>query len=157
MKRVLLLGAGKIGRMIARFLTDVRDYSVCVADVDAAALGRIASQIPGIETRVVQADYQADLVRAMDQCDIVVSALSFRFNPAVARAALESGASYFDLTEDIATTQAVREIARSAKPGQIFIPQCGLAPGFVSIAASHLTNWFDELDSVRMRVGALPL
>lgn len=157
MKRVLLLGAGKIGRMIARLLTDARDYSVCVADVDAAALGRIASQIPGLETRVVQADDQADLVRAMDQCDIVVSALSFQFNPAVARATLESGASYFDLTEDIATTQAVREIARSAKPGQIFMPQCGLAPGFVSIAASHLTNWFDELDSVRMRVGALPL
>jgi len=157
MKRVLLLGAGKIGRMIARFLTDAGDYSVCVADVDAAALARIERQIPGLETRIVNGADHSDLVRAMDRCDIVVSALSFHFNPAVARAALESGASYFDLTEDIATTRAVREVAEGARPGQIFMPQCGLAPGFVSVAASHLTKWFDELDSVRMRVGALPL
>ena len=36
------------------------------------------------------------------------------------------------------------------------MPQCGLAPGFVSIAAHHLTQSFDRLDYVHMRVGALP-
>src|SRR5207249_4998570 len=41
-------------------------------------------------------------------------------------------------------------------PDQIFMPQCGLAPGFVSIAANHLARKFDKLDEVRMRVGALP-
>jgi saccharopine dehydrogenase-like NADP-dependent oxidoreductase len=50
----------------------------------------------------------------------------------------------------------VRHIAGAARPGQIFMPQCGLAPGFVSIAAHHLTRDFDRLDEVRMRVGALP-
>jgi saccharopine dehydrogenase-like NADP-dependent oxidoreductase len=37
------------------------------------------------------------------------------------------------------------------------MPQCGLAPGFVSIAAQHLVRSFDRVDAVRMRVGALPL
>ncbi len=36
------------------------------------------------------------------------------------------------------------------------MPQCGLAPGFISIVASHLLKWFEKLDTVRMRVGALP-
>ena len=36
------------------------------------------------------------------------------------------------------------------------MPQCGLAPGFVSIVAHDLTKAFDELEVVRMRVGALP-
>ena len=36
------------------------------------------------------------------------------------------------------------------------MPQCGLAPGFISIAAYHLTRLFDKLDAVYMRVGALP-
>ncbi|RPI76265.1 MAG: saccharopine dehydrogenase family protein, partial [Planctomycetaceae bacterium] len=157
MKRVLLLGAGKIGRMIARFLTDSGDYTVCVADVDATALARLGEQIPGIETQTVNAAEHADLVRVLTGRDIVISALSFHFNQGVARAALETKASYFDLTEDIATTRAVRIVAEGAAPGQIFMPQCGLAPGFVSIAASYLTEWFDEIDSVRMRVGALPL
>ena len=86
----------------------------------------------------------------------VVSALSYHFNPAVAQAALASGISYFDLTEDIETTRAVRAIAEQAAPGKIFMPQCGLAPGFISIVAKHLTRSFDSLDSVHMRVGALP-
>jgi saccharopine dehydrogenase-like NADP-dependent oxidoreductase len=86
----------------------------------------------------------------------VVSALSFALNPTVAQAALDEGLSYFDLTEDRDTTVAIRRLAEHARPGQVFVPQCGLAPGFVSIAAHFLTQGFERLDEVRMRVGALP-
>jgi saccharopine dehydrogenase-like NADP-dependent oxidoreductase len=48
----------------------------------------------------------------------------------------------------------VRAIA--AGSDQAFVPQCGLAPGFISIAANELVSHFDELRSIRMRVGALP-
>jgi saccharopine dehydrogenase-like NADP-dependent oxidoreductase len=74
----------------------------------------------------------------------------------VARAALENSLSYFDLTEDVATSDAVAEIAESAADGQIFMPQCGLAPGFISIVANDLIKWFDRIETVKMRVGALP-
>jgi saccharopine dehydrogenase-like NADP-dependent oxidoreductase len=86
----------------------------------------------------------------------VLSALSFHHNPLVARATLDAGASYFDLTEDVATSDAVAAIAKNAADGQIFMPQCGLAPGFISIVANDLINWFERVESVRMRVGALP-
>ena len=52
--------------------------------------------------------------------------------------------SYFDLTEDVATSDAVAAIAENAAAGQIFMPQCGLAPGFISIVANDLLDWFDE-------------
>jgi saccharopine dehydrogenase-like NADP-dependent oxidoreductase len=156
MHRVLLLGAGKIGRMIARLLVDSGDYRVSVGDVSPAALERIASQV-GVDTLPVNADSPEELARALAGCDSVISALSFFYNPRVAEAALAAGASYFDLTEDVATTRRVREIAERAADGQIFMPQCGLAPGFISIVAEHLTHRFEKLDSVRMRVGALPL
>ena len=39
----------------------------------------------------------------------------------------------------------------------MFVPQCGLAPGFISIAAYDLAKRFEKLNRVRMRVGALPL
>ncbi|MCA9265099.1 MAG: saccharopine dehydrogenase family protein, partial [Planctomycetales bacterium] len=96
------------------------------------------------------------LAAAMRDKQVVISALSFHFNPMVAHVAQQVGASYFDLTEDIKTTESVREIAKRSQPGQIFMPQCGLAPGFISIVANHLAGKFDQLDSVRMRVGALP-
>ena len=156
MTRVLLLGAGKIGRMIARFLADSGDYDVLVGDVDAAALDRLAAGLD-VRTRVVNADAPEELRGAMAGRSIAISALSFAHNPAVAEAALGTGTSYFDLTEDVETTRRVKATASRAKPGQVFMPQCGLAPGFVSIVAHDLTRSFDRLDAVRMRVGALPL
>lgn len=155
MHRVLVLGAGKIGRMIARFLMDSGDYDVLVGDVSEPALDRIAS-LTGAKVRRVDATNAADLASALEGRNTVLSALSFHHNPAVARAALASGASYFDLTEDVATSDAVASIAESSVDGQIFMPQCGLAPGFISIVANDLINWFDKIETVKMRVGALP-
>ncbi|MCG8585145.1 MAG: saccharopine dehydrogenase NADP-binding domain-containing protein [Pirellulales bacterium] len=155
MHKLLLIGAGKIGRMIAKMLSSTGEYDVLVADRDAALLDRVKRQ-SGVDTRVVDVDDDAQLSGALEGRQAVISALSYRFNPRVAQAALAAGASYFDLTEDIETTRAVRAIAADAAPGQLFVPQCGLAPGFISIIANHLTKEFDSLETVRMRVGALP-
>ena len=155
MHRVLLLGAGKIGRMIARLLVDSGDYNVVVGDSSQEARELIARRI-GVETIAVNVESNADLAAALAGRDTVISALSYYHNPRVAEAALKAGASYFDLTEDVETTRRVRAIAEQAREGQIFMPQCGLAPGFISIVANHLTSQVQKLDSVRMRVGALP-
>src|SRR5581483_848575 len=72
-------------------------------------------------------------------------------------AALHHGLSYFDLTEDVQTTKEIRALAERAVEGQIFMPQCGLAPGFVSICGHALAEQFEKLDEVRLRVGALPV
>jgi saccharopine dehydrogenase-like NADP-dependent oxidoreductase len=86
--------------------------------------------------------------------DAVVSALPFFLNPGVAEACAAANAHYFDLTEDVATTRAVRAVAAHSK--MAFVPQCGLAPGFISIVANHLAEKFDSLRQLHMRVGALP-
>jgi saccharopine dehydrogenase-like NADP-dependent oxidoreductase len=72
----------------------------------------------------------------------------------VANAARAAAAHYFDLTEDVEVTRSVRAIAAGAHSA--FVPQCGLAPGFISIAAHELITHFDALRSVKLRVGALP-
>jgi saccharopine dehydrogenase-like NADP-dependent oxidoreductase len=152
---LLLLGAGKIGRMIATFLSGTGKYRVTIADAEERALVRFADR-PAIIPRQLDVTDRAALVETLADQDIVVSALSFNHNPTVAEAALASGVSYFDLTEDVATTDEIRRVAERARPGQIFMPQCGLAPGFIAILANHLVGKFDALDSVAMRVGALP-
>ena len=86
--------------------------------------------------------------------DAVISSLPYYCNVAVAEAARRAGIHYFDLTEDVEVTRAVRKIADGA--AQAFVPQCGLAPGFISIAANELIGHFDELRTVKLRVGALP-
>ena len=154
MHHVLLLGAGKIGRAIAKLLGHCGDYDVLVGDVDERALARVEN-LPNVTTRRVDVANQEDLRAAMAGRHSVLSACSFAVNPGIAYAALNTGLSYFDLTEDVATTRAVAGVAKQAQPGQIFMPQCGLAPGFISIAGHHLTKSFDKLDEVKLRVGAL--
>jgi saccharopine dehydrogenase-like NADP-dependent oxidoreductase len=156
MHSVLLLGAGKIGGAIAKLLASTGDYDVLVGDVDAASLARLKEKTRIRTLRLDVSDAEA-LKRAMKGRQTVVSACSYVVNPGIARAAQQAGLSYFDLTEDVETTQLVRRIAAKARKGQVFMPQCGLAPGFVSIAAYDLARQFDALDEVRLRVGALPM
>ena len=61
---------------------------------------------------------------------------------------------YFDLTEDVSVTAAITHIATHANTA--FVPQCGLAPGLINIIAHDLMQQFDSLDTVKLRVGALP-
>jgi len=47
-------------------------------------------------------------------------------------------------------------LAIATGASRAFVPQCGLAPGFISIAAAELITHFDSLRAVKLRVGALP-
>jgi saccharopine dehydrogenase-like NADP-dependent oxidoreductase len=154
MRDVLLLGAGKIGGAIAALLGHGGDYAVHVGDSDERALARLGT-LPNVRAMRLDINDPADLQRAMAGCVDVISACPYWLNARIAAAALAEGASYFDLTEDVSSTRLVREVAQRAAEGQIFAPQCGLAPGFVSIAGHYLTLGFDRLDEVRLRVGAL--
>ena len=148
--RVIVFGAGTIGAVIARMLADGGPYDVTVADRDPAALARV----PDFDTLAVDVAALPDVTAAARGHDVVVSACPYFVNPPIARAAASVGAHYFDLTEDVATTRAVRELADGAATA--FVPQCGLAPGFIGIAAHALAQRFERLREVRMRVGALP-
>jgi saccharopine dehydrogenase-like NADP-dependent oxidoreductase len=158
MHRVLVLGAGKIGALIAGLLADAGDYQVQLVDVslDAARAVARAHGRRGITAHGLDASDAAALDRHLGdhRPEVVISSLPFYCNPGVAKAARRHGLHYFDLTEDVEVTRSVRATAEGADTA--FVPQCGLAPGFVSIAANELISHFDELKSVKLRVGALP-
>ncbi|MGZ8407355.1 MAG: saccharopine dehydrogenase family protein, partial [Caulobacteraceae bacterium] len=153
MKDVLLVGAGKIGSMIADFLAGSGDYNVTVADHSADALKKIAAESK-VETLVLDVKDKAAMEAAVAGKFAVLSAAPFDITPLIADAAQAKGAHYLDLTEDVRSTNHVKELAKDATTA--FIPQCGLAPGFITIVANDLLSDFDSLDEVKMRVGALP-
>jgi len=156
-KNILVIGAGKIGQVVADLLAGTSDYSVTLADRDADALDVLAaSAMPGSRVRRVTLDV-ADctaLQRALDGRFAVLSAAPFHFTQRIAEAARAAGVHYLDLTEDVACTRAIRGMAEGAHSA--LIPQCGLAPGFIAIVAADLASRFERLDTVRLRVGALP-
>jgi saccharopine dehydrogenase-like NADP-dependent oxidoreductase len=158
MKNVLVLGAGKIGALISGLLAESGDYRVQLADsVDGAAEKVVdahgLSNLSGFTLDASDKDRLTAHVKSQD-LTAVVSSLPYYCNQVVAEVAREQDLHYFDLTEDVEVTRSVRKLAQGANT--VFVPQCGLAPGFISIAAHELIQHFDDLRSVKLRVGALP-
>jgi saccharopine dehydrogenase-like NADP-dependent oxidoreductase len=153
---VALFGAGKIGEAIVALLASSGRYKVRVCDIDPARAERLAKPFPGVATgHALSLKDESSTLALLGGCNAVMSALPYYCNPQVAELAVRSGVHYLDLTEDVEVTRQVTRLAK--KGGPCLIPQCGLAPGFISVAAMHLARSFNAIDTVKMRVGALPI
>eukprot|EP00762_Andalucia_godoyi_P000944 ANDGO_03831.mRNA.1 Lysine 6-dehydrogenase len=146
MKRVAVLGLGKVGSLVGTLL---HESQFAVTGIDSTA--GLSSRFP---FPVIIADL-ADVSKIpFSNVDAVVSCLPFYMNLPIAKEAHRAGISYFDLTEDVPTTQAIQELSATAKG--VMAPQCGLAPGFIGIVGASLSRKFDKLRSIELKVGALP-
>lgn len=149
-RAVTILGAGHIGFAMALLLQQAGDYDIEVADRDPVRLAQVAAL--GVRTRLCADD--AALQAAVQGRFAVLNALPFHRAVVVATLCVQAGVHYFDLTEDVQSTQAIRALASNAR--SVLMPQCGLAPGFIGIVGNDLARRFDTLHTLRMRVGALP-
>ncbi|MHC4957028.1 MAG: saccharopine dehydrogenase family protein [Planctomycetota bacterium] len=147
-KRVLVVGAGRVGRTIVTML-EREGYNVRLADARPEAAAEVTANAFAEDV-----SDPAAVRRALEGCAAVISAAPFAANPPIAEAAAAAGIHYLDLTEDVKVTQFVKELAAGA--GSAFIPQCGVAPGFIAIAGGHIIEQFDEVSTLTLRVGALP-
>ena len=134
MNKVAIIGKGNIGWAIKQMLKD--DYEIKQGDITD---GLDASNIENVR------DFLVDV-------DAVISAGPFAINQNIGKVAAEKKIGYFDLTEDVETTQFIK----SLDPTSIMMPQCGLAPGAINICAASMIKEFDKVNEVMMRVGALP-
>lgn len=155
MYQVCVLGAGKIGEAIATILSESGDYQIKLADADPKRARQVASGLKNTSGFGIDPSNIKATVKLLTDCQAVLSALPFYCNKDVATAALKAGVHYLDLTEDVSITRQVIELSKTSKKS--FLPQCGLAPGFISIAAAHMISLFDKVETLKMRVGALPL
>lgn len=159
MHSVLVLGAGKIGSLIGCLLAETGEYHVHLGDIDGEAPKRVVAEValPTIEVCTLDAQDRAAMRRYLSEhrLEAVISSLPYYCNLPVAERARESHLHYFDLTEDTEVTAKIKALSAGAR--KAFIPQCGLAPGFISIVANDLMGRFESVETVKMRVGALPV
>jgi saccharopine dehydrogenase-like NADP-dependent oxidoreductase len=150
--KVALVGAGLIGRSIAHLLRETGDFDIVAFDRDARALELLDAA--GIQTRAVDCADANVMRAALRGFDVLINAMPYYLAVPIATAAKAAGVHYFDLTEDVRATHAIRALA--ADSTHAFMPQCGLAPGLIGIVAHDLAQRFDDLREIKMRVGALP-
>ena len=151
---VVVVGAGKIGATVAELLAGRGGHRVTLADRDAARLAALDTGVPIAKAAIDVESAPGTLAGLARGKFAIVSAAPYHLTARVADAARDAGVHYLDLTEDVASTRHVKQLAELG--ASAFVPQCGLAPGFVSIVANDLARRFDTLDSIRLRVGALP-
>lgn len=147
MENIAILGLGKIGRLAAELLHN-SGFTVTGIDKEAPK-----GDLP-FAFKTLDLSSATDVVEEIGKQDAVLSCLPFQLNIALAQAAHDAGVHYFDLTEDVPTTNAIIEMSKTAK--SLMAPQCGLAPGFIGIVGANLISQFDDCRVCKMRVGALP-
>ena len=147
LERIVVLGLGKIGHLAAEMLA-ADGFVVTAVDAREKVMPRL-----DVFRRIDVAD-DASLDRLARDHDAFLSCLPYHLNARVATCAHRHGIHYFDLTEDVHTTRHIRTLAVSSRG--VMAPQCGLAPGFIGIVGAWLAHGFDDVRSIRLRVGALP-
>lgn len=147
MKHIAVLGLGKVGTLAAELL---HASGFTVNGIDLAGP---KENLPFLVKSIDLGD-MAEVRQAFSNQDAVLSCLPYHLNAPLAEMAHKAGIHYFDLTEDVPTTNHIIELSKTAKG--LMAPQCGLAPGFIGIVGASLIESLDDCRSCKMRVGALP-
>lgn len=154
MKKIIILGSGKIGSTAAYLLQKSNKFGVSLVDNKANAT-HVSLEEEGVKIILGDITDPAFLDQVLTGNEYVLNACPYTLNKYIIDAVFKKGIHYFDLSEDVTSTNYIKQLAPNSK--NVFIPQCGLAPGFVSISAKHLCSHFDELRDVKLRVGALTM
>lgn len=154
MKNIGVLGAGKIGETIVDLLSNTDDFNVTLIDQCESRLNQLKATFPNIKSVCCDVNDTQKLESVAKDKFALLNACPFDIKSSIATVAAKSGTHYLDLSEDVANTRIIRALAKGSSSA--FIPQCGLAPGFISIVAFDLAKQFEQLHKVHLRVGALP-
>ncbi|HEY0005234.1 MAG TPA: saccharopine dehydrogenase C-terminal domain-containing protein [Pyrinomonadaceae bacterium] len=158
--KILVLGAGRMGLGAAFDLVQAADVqSVTVADLDLERARAVAHTIGSDKLKPVQLDV-ADMGQAvalMRGHDAAMSCVVYHHNLNLARAAIEARTSFCDLGGNNSVVDQELSLDQEARAAGIhLIPDCGLAPGMVSVLAAHGAARFHTLEEIHIRVGGLP-
>lgn len=160
--KVVVLGAGLMGKETARDLVKSdRVERVFLADLDVAQTKVFQEKLQSDKLEVIRLDANNDneLKEVMSKGDVVVNALFYSFNEKVARTATEIGVHSVDLGGHIGgATDAVLELhEEAATKGITLIPDLGVAPGMINILAGHGVSKLEDVTSIKLYVGGIPV
>lgn len=132
---------------------------VTVADLDikkaSAVVDAVGSdRVDAVSLDASNNDAVAELMRGHDAA---ISCVNYWYNVALSRAAIETGVHLCDLGgNNYVVDEQLALNDEAAAAGVSIIPDCGLAPGMVSILAMKGASQFDRIDEIHIRVGGLP-
>lgn len=161
--RFLVIGAGLQGYAAAFDLARTRGVTeVVVADSNGArareAAARLNAGTAAVRAEILDVSNEPRLADRLRGFDVVISAVPYFLNLVLTRAAIEARVSFCDLGGNTDLVREQEALDREAKAaGVAVVPDCGLAPGMANVLASAGIARLDRAESVKIRVGGLPL
>jgi len=161
--RYAVLGAGRQGLAIAWDLARRGEATdpVTLVEADAGVLARGAARLRrlGVRVRPVRRALKGPAAAAVLRGhDAVVSALPYRFNLGLARAAVRARVGFCDLGGNTGLVREALKLNREAqRAGVALVPDCGLAPGLANELAALAVAEVPGARHVRIRCGGLPV
>jgi lysine 6-dehydrogenase len=157
---IAVLGAGMMGRAAVHDLARAPGVTaVRVFDVDPARARAVAAEHgagKAVGSGLDASDVEA-LGEAIAGCDAALGAISYRFNAALSRCCIERGVHFCDLGgNNTVVQQQLAMSPRAREAGVAIVPDCGLAPGLVSILTARCLELMPDAQDVKLRVGGLP-
>lgn len=159
--KILVLGAGRMGHgAVFDLIHNSPEISaVTVADYDFRRVRELSELIksPKLTAVRVDASDKQEIAELMRHHDAVISCINYWYNLELSKIAIETKTNFCDLGGNnyiVDAQLALHEPAQNA--GINIIPDCGLAPGMVSILAMHGAKRFDKIEEIHIRVGGLP-
>ncbi|MFH1453170.1 MAG: saccharopine dehydrogenase C-terminal domain-containing protein [Armatimonadota bacterium] len=158
--KAIVLGAGMQGMACAFDMAKFGNYDeIILADIDKDRAEEAAKKINSDKVKPMQADISDPdkLIEFIKGANVVVSAVPYFFNLDITRACIKAKVSMCDMggnTDIVFQELALDKEAKEA--GVTIIPDCGLAPGLANIVAAYGISKFDEVNTVKIRVGGLP-
>ena len=168
-KKIIIAGAGGIGRAVGLILKEMADqtFDLYLGDIfeeqanDAVEFIQSSSEKNGKVNPLLmpKEGLDEDFKLALEESDILLDCLPGSQAPRMARYCIEYNCHYANLTEYVAETNEIMEMANGAKVGLVL--QTGLAPGYINVLAHHLFKKFcnennvDKVRRIAMKVGAL--
>src|SRR5699024_3800298 len=100
-----------------------------------------------------------ELEDVMKQFDVIINALFYSFNEIVAKTEIKVGVSSVDLGGHMGhITAGVLELHEEAsESGVTIITDVGVAPGMINILSGYGASKLDEVQSIKLYVGGIPL
>lgn len=159
--KILVLGAGRMGHGAVYDLIHNSPgvESVTIADFDLKKADAVAKAVgtDRVIAHHIDVSNYADVIDLMKNHDSAISCVNYWYNAELSKAAIETKTNFCDLGGNNYIVDEQLALDDKAKDAGInIIPDCGLAPGMVSILAMHGAKRFDAVEEIHIRVGGLP-
>ncbi len=158
--KIAVIGAGLMGRGALYDLVQVEGIKqVGIYDIDAKLAQEIGNRFGNglAVSGGLDAGDEERCAQVLKGYDAAVSCVTYKYNLGLTRAAIASGCHFVDLggNNDVVRGQLEMNV-EAERAGVIIVPDCGLAPGMVSILVADGITKFDTVQTVKIRVGGLP-